>query len=265
MENESNLHVGHRERLTKKLFADSSSLADHEILELLLSMVIPRKDTNPIAHKLLYNFGSLERIFSADAEELLAIDGIGEQSAKAIRTFGEINRRLNACPTKAKKMGCSFEANRKEIISFFKNKRTEVFLCILLDKHYVKQTQMVFENGTKDEVIAESSELARAFAVNKPRFAIFAHNHPSGNVMPSKDDDITTGKLFLLCRAHSVSLADHVIVSGDDAFSYRTSGKLAYIKDSFSPENLIHARLSAEENERKSKLKESCDLNDFIR
>ena len=79
------LHVGHRKRLkTRYERAGLLDFADHEILELILFDALPRIDTNPVAHRLLDRFGTLDRVFAASEEELREVKGIGPKTAKRI-------------------------------------------------------------------------------------------------------------------------------------------------------------------------------------
>lgn len=86
------LHSGHRQRLKEKYIAsDFDYFNDHEILELLLFYSIPRKDTNPEAHKLLNHFGSLSAVFDASYEELKDY-GLSDKSAMLFRLFPTLSR-----------------------------------------------------------------------------------------------------------------------------------------------------------------------------
>ena len=77
-----NEHLGHRERLRERFRqAGLSGFAPHEALELLLTYAIPRRDVNPLAHRLLKRFGSLNKVLEAPAAELVSLDGIGPQAA----------------------------------------------------------------------------------------------------------------------------------------------------------------------------------------
>ena len=88
-----NPHEGHRERL-KERFLNEGLLGfhDHNILELLLFYVIPRKDTNEIAHELLREFGSLSAVFDADIELLKQVPGIGDNAATFIKLIPQLAR-----------------------------------------------------------------------------------------------------------------------------------------------------------------------------
>ena len=93
MESE-NIHAGHRERQKEK-FAQHGldAFTDVEAVELLLYYALPRRDTNPLSHRLLDRFGGLKRLMEAQYEELLTVDGVGAGTAALICLVRELNRR----------------------------------------------------------------------------------------------------------------------------------------------------------------------------
>ncbi|MBQ8952857.1 MAG: hypothetical protein IJ048_01970 [Clostridia bacterium] len=89
-----NIHAGHRQRMREKIFATGiDGMADHEIIEFLLFYAIPKRDVNPLAHRLLDAFGSLSRVLSASTEEILAVEGAGVSVAQVLTSFGTAMRR----------------------------------------------------------------------------------------------------------------------------------------------------------------------------
>lgn len=96
MKNQSKpLHANHRQRLREKYARDEASMCDHEMLELFLFDVIPRRNTNPIAHELINKFGSLIGVFTASKEELMQVNGIGERAAShIIDSYAEVQAEL---------------------------------------------------------------------------------------------------------------------------------------------------------------------------
>ena len=229
MKNDDNLHSGHRERMLDKLLKSPESFSDYELIEVLLYSVIPRKNTNDVAHRLFNVFGSVEKIFDASAKELMSVDGIGKKVAAQIITFGQIVKRIDLKNTPEYKCDC-FATIKKEFIEYFFGLNFEKLIVALFDSSKKFITKVVFSEGQHANVSVDMTEVAKAFAVNKPAFAIIAHNHPSGNIEPSKEDDFTTKKINVLCDMHGVVLLDHVIVSGNQAFSYNNSNKLEDIK-----------------------------------
>ena len=86
-----NPHGGHRERLRNKFVIGKQAFQEHELLELLLSYAIPRKDTNALAHKLINTFGSLNAVLDKDVEILSTVDGVGQNTATLLSLVGYIN------------------------------------------------------------------------------------------------------------------------------------------------------------------------------
>lgn len=230
MSGRENPHDGHRERLRKKFLLSPNTFADHEILELLLFTTIPRINTNGIAHSLLRTFGSLEKVFSATKEELLAVEGIGEKSAVEIILFGEIYRRLSSNRRKPETMGFSFAKNKDFFKERFEDLIFENFLVVMLDSNMRKIGELCYRGESNSSVYGNLSEIAKSFALLKPKFVLIAHNHVSGNPNPSYNDDSATMKMIMLCNLHGIQLLDHVIVAKEDIYSYHTSGILAEMK-----------------------------------
>ena len=82
---EENIHAEHRARMREKYLQMRDAMPDHEILELLLFNVIPRRNTNPIAHALLNRFGSLDEVFRASIPQLTSVEGVGEKTAMFLK------------------------------------------------------------------------------------------------------------------------------------------------------------------------------------
>ncbi|MBE5736874.1 MAG: hypothetical protein E7348_00535 [Clostridiales bacterium] len=235
---QENLHSGHRDRTIKKFLRSPSAFAEHEVLEALLFYAIPRVDTNPLAHKLINMFGSLDGVFSATHEQLVSVDGVGDKVASYLMLVGQVIIRSSQNSKKVVKLKNTFEV-KNWLVDFFKGKNLESFVMIMLDDNYNLIAHCEFSDKSLSTVKAEIPEVVTAFNIHKPKFAIFSHNHPSSNVSPSEIDDFATKKLNVLCEINDVNVLDHIIVAGDDAYSYRQSGKLDHIKQTASLNTLF--------------------------
>ena len=231
MAKEENIHAGHRERMLSKVVKDIDVLSEHELLEVLLYPLMPRKDTNPLAHRIIRMFGSVESALKAPAKELMLVDGVGKKIAMHLSAMGSIfNQIAKTSTTEEPNSWLSFYNTKTWLQEYFKGVTEEKFLIVLLDAKHRKIVQLPFENNNKYSVVAEIPEIAKAIALHKPKSALVAHNHPSGNSNPSEVDDFTTMKINLLCEMHGVRLVDHVIVGKENVFSYHVSGRLDHVR-----------------------------------
>lgn len=239
MSEQKNLHAGHRARAVQLLLNNAGALADHQILEVLLFYIVPRVDTNPLAHKLIKLFGDLNGVFNASAEQLSAVDGVGEKVSGFIVAMGEVLKRSNE--KSDKKIDFSTPQKTKEyLINLLGQEKCEKFIMLLLDKKYSLIAKVEFTDNEKHKVSAEIPELASALTVYKPHYAILTHNHTSSDCSPTEEDDLSTKKLNVLCALHGVSLIDHVIVSGTKTFSYKGENLIDEIKRKSTLEKLFN-------------------------
>ncbi len=237
MSTEENIHQGHRRRLIDKFSGSFEHFADHEILEAMLFYVLPRIDTNPLAHRLLKVFGSLANVFSAKKNELLAIDGVGEKTAEFLTVVGSALSRANKT-----KPGAELNTTEKmlaEVYKEFECLTTESCLVLLLDKNYRKIIQLSFNCSNIDKVSVDLNQLVDAIVAFKPVYAVLVHNHTSGGCLPSENDDKSTKKIYVLCALHGVNLVEHMIIYGKSYYSYYGDGKLKAIKEEVALEKLL--------------------------
>lgn len=229
----SNEHEGHRSRLIAKI--DKNALEEHEWLELLLFNALPRKNTNPLAHKLLSAFGSIENIFAAPISKLTAIDGIGESIAAYLKCIGKFYEHYRPGEGIAYPSHFETAAFRDYVVKEYAHRRVEVFDVYLLNKHTNIIFRKRFEGLSENAVSVPACDIAEAIALNKPSGVILVHNHPSASCKPSKADDDTTKKMVTLCSSHDVLLCDHYVVGyKKDVYSYHAAGEMAHISKEYS-------------------------------
>lgn len=229
MSEKQTIHSGHRKRMMQRLLQEQDSLHEHEVLEILLYSMLPRINTNPIAHNLINTFGSVKDVFAASVEELSQVDGVGQKTAQQIYLLGVIFSRLEKSKKHSVMLSC-FEQVKEEIEQLFAEEEKEKFYLFLLNKNYRKIATVDFSDKNQTSVNLKVTEIAKYFALYKPTHVIIAHNHPSGQTEPSENDNLATKKINLLCMAHGVNLADHVIYAKGNFYSYMQSGKLDEIK-----------------------------------
>ncbi len=218
-----NVHEGHRARLREKAHkGGTENMPDHELLEILLYNTNTRCDTNPIAHRLLDEFGSIVNIFDAKKESLLKVEGIGKESAVLLKAVKEIITRYNVGKMKVSENLDTFEKVKKFIISKFVNLTEERFYVICLNNNYKYiDGKFLSDAGTPTESIFYTRDVAHYVLNVNAVHVILAHNHPSGEIYPSYDDIRMTRSLKNILAPLGVRVDDHIIVGQDDAYSMK--------------------------------------------
>ncbi len=220
---------GHRRRLRERF--GKSGLAgfhDHEILELLLTYAIPRRDVKPIAKELLNKFGnSLAAVFDAPAEELLRVEGIGHHAAVLIGLMPRLFDSYQSSRWIARETFCSTENAVSYLTALLGTQRTEIFCVLALDSQNrllaVEQVQKGSVNRTSvfPRQVVEVSLKHRATAV------ILAHNHPGGGAVPSAADRQLTQRLKKILGDLDIVVHDHIIIAGQNQYySFAQTGGL---------------------------------------
>lgn len=219
-----NPHSGHRDRLRKK-FLDNSfdGLEMHEILELMLYYGIPRKDTNPIAHKLIDSFGSISAVFDAPIDKLKE-QGISENCAIYLKLIPQICRLYMDDKHNNTDKIIDVENAGEKLKHKFVGRDYEAVVLLLLDSKHKEVFCGVVSKGSVSACEVYVRKIIELAVMYNAKFAVLAHNHPSGLALPSNDDIYTTGKVFQALKLIQVALIDHVIVADDDYVSLRESG-----------------------------------------
>ncbi len=232
IDSDKNIHENHRNRLRERFEKAPDSLSKHELLEVLLFNAIPRANVNPLAHKLLRKFGSLTGVVHASPEELRAVEGVGNATAAYLSTIGRITDVILDEKFTAQKF-YNFENAKNYLVKYYAGQSVETFTLILLDDNDRVISKEGFSQGDARKASVPFSEFSARLAGRKVASIVVAHNHPSGDFNPSKEDDLTTEQLFLYCNMAKVRLYDHIIVSDEGAFSYYASGRLGEIGKRF--------------------------------
>ena len=223
MSSDSSVHKGHRKTLKKKFIENGLDVFEpHEALELNLYYAIPRKDTNPLAHRLLDRFVTLAGVCDAPIDELIEEFGLTENTAVLLKLLPEMARLYNES-----KLSNDNVIDLDTIGDLIKSKfigRTEEVVVLLLGD--AKGKIIFFDVVAKGSVNSSDMPIRKIVDLSirhNARLAFIAHNHPSGNALPSKNDLATTDALKATLNTVGVRLFDHFIVTDDDYVSLRES------------------------------------------
>lgn len=220
---ETDLFTGHRQRV-KQRFIESAigKVADYEILEMILFLAKPRSDVKPLAKTLLANFGSLKKVLSADKMQLLQIKGVGEGVVSTFRLFIDVSARMLKEEFETKNIISSWS----QLLDYLKltmgNAPTEHFRILFLNRKNVLIADDLQETGTIDQTPVYPREVVKKALFYEASAIILVHNHPSGNCNPSKSDITMTHKVVEACAAIGVVVHDHVIITNNDYFSFKS-------------------------------------------
>lgn len=219
---------GHRERLKQRFLREGlDGFEPHNILELALFFVIPRRDTNALAHELINTFGSLSAVFDAPAHELMRVKGIGENAALYLKLFPSIFRLYEQDKRRKRECIDSTEDAGKHILPQFVGRTNETVYAVYMDnKRKVLYSGVLFEGNVNSAQISTRKIAETAIRFNASS-VILAHNHPGGLALPSREDIGTTHKIASVLHGMGIELADHLIVADDDFVSMADSGFLA--------------------------------------
>ena len=223
--NTSKDNKGHRQRLREKFLKNGlDGFLDYEIIELLLTLGTPRKDCKQSAKDALKKFGSLKAVLEAEPTELKEIKGIGDNNVFGLKIAQSVSRRYLA----DRIIDQDFIRSADEVIDYLKHnlrdKSREVFLVIYLNgRNQILKMEELFQ-GTLTTSAVYPREVVKRALVNDAAALVFVHNHPSGNPNPSKDDLTITKKLKEATQAIDVSVHDHLIIAGNDVYSFADHG-----------------------------------------
>jgi len=236
---------GHRSRLRERFFnAGLEAFAPHEVLELLLTFAIPRRDTKPLAYALITKFGSLHAVLQASAQELMTVNGIGENAATLISMIAPLFRAYHQSIEKELPTLKNLEQCARYCKGLFIGERFEKLYVICLDSRMRRLNTILISSGDVSEVYVYSRHIINAISRCNATGVIITHNHPGGTAVPSNEDIALTDAITVLLKGIDVILYDHIIISPIDTFNFRSAGLLdhpqqALIDAAQHPERLL--------------------------
>ena len=218
---------GHRSRMRVRLLtAGPDSVADHELLEMVLFLALPRRDTKPIARALMTRFGSFANAVTAPLPDLRGIEGLGDAGAAALKTIQAAALRLMRSEVINRPVLDNWKTVMAYLTAVLSRERVEQFRILFLDNRNRLLADEAQARGTVNHTPVYPREVVkRALELNATAL-ILVHNHPSGDPSPSRDDIEMTRLISIAAAALSVTVHDHVIVGNGQWYSFRQEGTL---------------------------------------
>ncbi len=226
--------AGHRQRLRERFLASGlDGFHDYEVLELLLTLSVARKDCKPMAKAAMERFRTLQGVMDASVEELAAIDGLGEKSALPIPLIKAVTQRYLASRLQERVVISDTKTLSDYLYGTMTGLTREVFKVLLLDaKNRLITSETLFE-GTLTMSAVYPREVVRLALKHHAVALIVAHNHPSGDPAPSSADRALTQKLLYACRIMDVTLHDHFIIGDQQHYSFADEGIIRELNRKF--------------------------------
>jgi DNA repair protein RadC len=222
---DENIHAGHRERIREAYRKQGmNGMADHAVLEMLLTYVIPRKDVNELAHRLLNKFGSLTGVLEADSLRLADVDGIGEKAGLFLHFLYDLHRRLTL--ESASTLNGAVRLENPEnacryAIALGMADRYETLRIICMDANMTVLHTEALQVGTLSHVSFEPRRVIETALLHNARYLILTHNHPSGILIPSAEDIETAKMIEQIGSRLEIDVRDQLILTKNAAYSYQ--------------------------------------------
>jgi DNA repair protein RadC len=225
---DAGIHRGHRDRMRRRALEEGlDGFADHEVLELLLFAVLPRVNTNPVAHRLLARFGSLSAVLEADPNDLATVPGIGRNGARFLTTLPQVARRYMHDRVRRTNPRLSDpDTVAAYVMPLMAGRAEEVVYLLCLDAQCRVRFPALVASGTVVEAHVHPRQAVETALRHRAASAILAHNHPAGEATPSGADHRMTRRIAEALGSVGVPLLDHVIVAGERVFSFEKEGLL---------------------------------------
>lgn len=217
-------YIGHRKRLKERILNNPpESLADYEIIELLLFFAVLRKDVKPLAKKLLEKFNDINNLLQAEMNKFLDVEGTNSNMYALFLAVRELSRRTLSSKVMHQNIINSWAA----LIDYLKftsgNSKIEKFRILFLNAKNILIADEIMGTGTIDQAPVYPREIVKKALFYEASSIILVHNHPSGSTKPSRSDIELTNRIVEVCKSVNINVHDHVIVSSNEYYSFKSN------------------------------------------
>lgn len=218
-------HLGHRARLRQRLVeTGGDGMPDYELIEYLLGLAIPRRDTKPLAKALLKEFGGIGGLLAADTDALGRVKGMGETSVAALRIVRATALRLLRNDLDERPVLSNWQAVLDYLRADMAHHAIERVRVLHLNTRNMLIRDELVSEGTIAEAAVHVREVIRRAIDLGSAAIILVHNHPSGDPQPSRADIDLTRKTIDAARQFDIAVHDHVVIGTSGHASLRAMG-----------------------------------------
>lgn len=215
---------GPREKITRN---GIGTLSDIELIALILSTGHGAENAIELARSLYMQYeGDLHQLAAATTDELTDIRGIGSAKASRIAAVFEVGRRRERAEL-GKKIRISGSSDVYRLMSaVLRDKSYEEFWMLVLNRSNCVVRQIRISEGSIHGTVADPKKIFKLALQHKASALIFLHNHPSGQLEPSRADRQLTEKLKAAGALLDIAILDHVIITQGGYFSFADEGEM---------------------------------------
>jgi DNA repair protein RadC len=199
---------------------------DYELLEYILGLAIPRRDTKPLAKRLLSEFGSFPAVLAASPTELARVEGLSAGGAAAMKFVEAASLRSLRAAALDRPVLAGWQALTDYLHAAMAHRVTEEFRVIFLNNRNVMIRDEAMGSGTVNAAPVYPREIVKRALELGASGVILVHNHPSGDPSPSRDDIAMTKSVIEAGRHLGLSVHDHVVIGKTGHASFRALGLL---------------------------------------
>lgn len=220
-------NLSEKERPREKLIEKGpEALTDSELIAILLRTGIKGKSAIDLGTELLKSFGGIKNLFMAPFSEITKIKGINKAKLTSLISAIELARRVIKCSTDKTSPIIGPKDVFERVKADFINVNNEMFVALYLNsKNFILYKQKL-GSGTFSSCLCQPQEFLRGFFRTGSSRLIIVHNHPSGDLTPSKQDIIFTKELSQHLKYFGFELLDHIIIAGDNYYSFKDAGNI---------------------------------------
>ena len=227
MGTETTDHSGHRSRLRKRLLdGGAEALLDHELVEYLLALALPRRDTKPLSKALIARFGSYAGVLAASPQELASVGELSEGCIAALKIAQASALRLLKAGVDNRPVLSNWQALLDYLYASMAHRQIEAVRLLMLNARNVLIRDELIAEGSVDQAPVYVREVIRRALDHHASAIILVHNHPSGDPKPSRDDIQMTKQIAEAARLLGIALHDHIIVGRAGYASFKSLGLL---------------------------------------
>ena len=213
-----------RERLEK---LGPQALSDAELLAILVGSGSTKEDAVTLMKRILNDCkNNLNTLGKLNINDLCEYNGVGPAKAITILAACELGKRRQKEQPEERPTLKSATQIYNHMHPLMQDMDTEDFWILLLNQNFKLIKQVRIAHGGITQVTVDVRVIMREALQAKATIMAICHNHPSGSISPSREDDNITKRIQSACQIMQIHLLDHVIVADGNYFSYHENGRL---------------------------------------